>query len=275
MQGCMVQKGILTAWMVLAFLCLSSGMEADRPNRAFSGIRTLVIDAGHGGKDPGAVGKLYYEKNITLAVAKQLQRVLAQEMPEIRVVLTRETDEFIELHRRGQIAKEAGGNFFLSIHCNGMEDRSKAGTETYVLGTNPGQESYQRIITENQAILLEDNHEEVYDHFDPSSPEGFIFFSLLKNSYREESLRLADKIQHQFQSRLGRTNRGVKQAPFVVLYACGMPSLLTEIGFITNAEEEKFIGSEDGQIFIASAIYRAIKEYNLELQIPAYTGGED
>lgn len=231
-------------------------------------IHTLVIDAGHGGKDPGALGRDHYEKDITLAVALQLRRILNREMPEIEVVLTRDSDEFIELKRRGEIAQEAGGDFFISIHCNGLNDRSKYGTETYILGTNPGQESYSRIISENQAILFEENYQEDYGGFDPSSPEGFIYFRLLNNAFREESFRLAEKIQRQFARRLGRKSRGVKQAPFVVLYACGMPAVLSEIGFITNGAEEIFLASEEGQVYVASALYRAIKEYNLEVDIP-------
>ncbi len=242
-------------------------MEAPRPKPVLGGIHTLVIDAGHGGKDPGALGITHYEKDITLAVALQVKRIMAREMPEIRVVLTRETDEFIELNRRGDIAKRADGDFFISIHCNGMVNKEKMGSETYILGTNPGQESYNRIISENQAILLETDYRSAYGEFNPNSPEGFIFFSLLKNAYREESIRLAEKLQYQFQSRLGRVDRGVKQAPFVVLYACGMPAVLAEIGFITNPAEEAFLASEEGQIYLASAIYRSVKEYNLELSI--------
>lgn len=258
--------------MVWFVVCGSAEAPGTLP---YSGIRTVVIDAGHGGKDPGALGKNHYEKHITLAVAKEVKRIMEREMPQIKVVLTRDTDVFIELHKRGEIAKAAGGDFFISIHCNAQENHSKIGSETYILGTNPGQESYKRIISENQSILLEDDYEESYGDFNPNSPEGFIFFSLLKNAYREESLRLAEKLQTQFASRLQRVNRGVKQAPFVVLYACGMPAVLTEIGFISNPEEEVFLGSEEGQIFIASAIYRSIKEYNLELEIPTYSGRDN
>lgn len=263
-------KAFLPVILISSFWIFNGSIDT-APNSSVlpgTGIQTLVIDAGHGGKDPGALGRNNHEKDIALAVALQVRRIMAREMPEIKVVLTRETDEFIELHRRGQIAKEAGGDFFISIHCNGLNDRSKAGTETYILGTNAGQESYKRIISENQSILLEEDYRSSYDNFDPNSPEGFIFFSLIKNSYREESIRLATKIQSQFESRLHRNNRGVKQAPFVVLYACGMPAVLTEMGFITNSDEEVWLSSEAGQISVASAIYRSVKEYNLELQVP-------
>lgn len=261
---------LTTFFPLLAFISMCFFLTGSKMNPAgipSGGIKTLVIDAGHGGKDPGALGQDHYEKDIALGVALQIRRIMAREMPEINVVLTRETDEFIELKERGEIAQEAGGDFFISIHCNGLNDRRKAGTETYILGTNPGQESYDRIIAENQAILLEDDYRETYDNFNPNSPEGFIFFSLLKNAYREESFRLAEKIQNRFENRLGRNNRGVKQAPFVVLYACGMPAVLTEIGFITNSEEEAYLASEEGQVAVATAIYRSVKEYNMELMV--------
>lgn len=231
-------------------------------------IKTLVIDAGHGGKDPGAVGKHHSEKDLALKVAFELRRIVEENLPEIKVVMTREDDTFIELHRRGEIAKEAGGDFFISIHCNALDNRSKYGTETYVLGVNDGQENYATIISENESILFEENYGDMYGGFDPTSPEGFIYFKLLKNVFRSESMRMAEKIEGQYKTRLERHSRGVKQAPFVVLYQCGMPAILSEIGFISNRKEESYLASEEGQIYIASSIYRAIKEYNMELETP-------
>ncbi|MEL6675498.1 MAG: N-acetylmuramoyl-L-alanine amidase [Bacteroidota bacterium] len=244
----------------------SSYLPVDKPTNGK--IKTLVIDAGHGGKDPGAVGKRFYEKDLALKIAIQLRRIMAENMPHVRVVMTRDDDVFVPLNERGSIAKESEGDFFVSIHCNALNDRSKFGTETYVLGTNPGQDNYRTIIAENEAILFEENYGEMYGGFDPSSPEGFIYFKLLKNAFRNESVRLGNKIQHQYSRRLGRKSRGVKQAPFIVLYHCGMPGVLTETGFISNYEEETFLGSDTGQIYIASSIYRAIKEYNMELGLP-------
>ena len=255
--------------VILCVVCglAMSSFHMDENIRLQGTIKTLIIDAGHGGKDPGAVGKNFYEKELALKIALQLKRIVNENLPEINVILTRDDDTFIELHKRGVIAKENGGDFFISIHCNALKNRSKFGSESYVLGTNKGQENYETIIAENQAILFEDNYSEMYGGFDPSSPEGFIYFKLLKNSFRKESLRLAEKIQHQYKSRLKRHSRGVKQAPFVVLYECGMPAILSEVGFISNLREEAFLGSEAGQIYIASGIYRAIKEYNMELLI--------
>lgn len=227
-------------------------------------IKTVIIDAGHGGKDPGSLGARYHEKDLALNIALQLKRILNQNLPDLKVVMTRDDDTFIELHQRGEIAKQNEGDFFISIHCNGLENKTKFGTETYVLGINEGQENYERIIAENEAILFEENYEEMYGGFDPSSPEGFIYFKLLKNIFRNESMHFAKKVQGQYKSRLKRKDRGVKQAPFVVLYVSGMPAILTETGFITNYKEETFLASEVGQIYIASGIYRALKEYNME-----------
>ncbi|MEZ4825592.1 MAG: N-acetylmuramoyl-L-alanine amidase [Bacteroidia bacterium] len=254
---------LLLCLCVLPAVFITSWNFPSRP-QGEGPIRTVIIDAGHGGKDPGAVGERYYEKNITLNVALQLKRILNESMPELNVVLTRDTDKFIALHKRAQIAKDNQGDFFISIHCNALKVKSRYGAETYVLGINEGQENYETIIAENEAILFEDNYADMYGGFDPSSPEGYIYFKLLKNVFRNESTRLAEKMQHQYSSRIGRKDRGVKQAPFVVLYHSGMPAVLTEIGFITNFEEETFLASETGQIYIASCIYRAIKAYNME-----------
>lgn len=227
-------------------------------------IKTIVIDPGHGGKDPGALGERSTEKDIVLKVALYLKEILAEELPSLRVVMTRDHDNFVELHQRAAFAQEHQGDFFVSIHCNGLENRSPYGTETYIMGINSWQESYERIVAENESILFEENHEEMYGGFDPSSAEGFIYFKLLKNVFRHESSRMASKVQEQYAYKLKRVDRGVKQAPFVVLYQSGMPAILTEMGFISNPREEAFLSSERGQKYLAAAIYRAIKNYNIE-----------
>ncbi|MEM7654733.1 MAG: N-acetylmuramoyl-L-alanine amidase [Bacteroidota bacterium] len=254
----------------LALWLLGGGLFAQNLSRgrAEAPFRTVILDPGHGGKDPGAVGARHYEKDLALQVALRLRELIHEEMPDIQVVLTREDDTFIELHRRAEIAKNAGGDIFISIHCNGLRNKSKFGTETYVLGTNQGQENYEVIIAENEAILFEENYHEMYGGFDPSSPEGYIFFKLLKNVFRSESTNLADKVQGEF-AMAGRKDRGVKQAPFVVLYLSGMPAILTEIGFITNYEEETFLASVEGQDQIATNIVDALKAYYEEFSTSA------
>ncbi len=230
-------------------------------------IKTLVIDAGHGGKDPGALGNGYKEKDITLKIALELKRIVNENLPNIKVVMTRSTDKFIELSKRGEIAQDNKADFFVSIHCNSIPKGTKSpnGTEIYVLGTNPGQERYETSIKENEVVAFEDNYKEMYGGFDPKSPEGGIYHNLMKNAYRTESLKLAGKIDKQFKERAGRKSYGVKQAPFIVLWQSGVPAVLIETGYISDKAEANFLGSVDGQEIMASGIYRAIKEYNQEL----------
>lgn len=229
-------------------------------------IHTVILDAGHGGHDPGTMGKLYIEKNIALEVAKKVQFYLQQNLPEVRVVMTREKDEFIELHKRAKIAVDNKGDLFVSIHCNAFPDKRRKGSETYVLGINKGQENYARIVHENQVVLYERNHEESYGGFDPDSPEADIMFQLQTKAFRKESSRMAEILETGYQQSLGRPSWGVKQAPFIVLYQSStMPSILTEIGFISNEEEELFLGQDSVQNKIAFNIYLAIDTYKKEL----------
>jgi len=228
-------------------------------------VRTIVIDAGHGGKDPGCHGTAYNESKITLAVALELGRVIKENIPGVLVYYTRMSDNFVELHDRAAIANRNKGDLFISIHCNsGPSDIH--GTETYTMGLHNTQENLQVAKRENEVILKEENYKQHYDGFDPNSPEGHILFSLYQNAYIENSIMLASKIENQFSKRLGRTSRGVKQAGLLVLWKTSMPSVLVEIGFLTNASEEKYLSNKTNQVYIASGIYRAIKEYKTELE---------
>lgn len=229
-------------------------------------IRTLIIDPGHGGKDPGAVKGSSYEKDVTLGVGLKLRSMVERNLPNVKVVMTRETDDFIPLYERGEIAQDHQGDFFISIHCNGLANEHSHGAETYILGVNKGQENYERIIEENQAVLFEDNFGEYYGGYDPHSAEANILFDLTSDALRSESKHLAEKVQVHYADAKGRLNRGVKQAPFIVLYMCGMPAILTEIGFITNEEEKEFLSSESGQTAIAEGLFRSIEAYNQEFQ---------
>ncbi|MFK7972899.1 MAG: N-acetylmuramoyl-L-alanine amidase [Bacteroidia bacterium] len=229
-------------------------------------IRTIVIDAGHGGKDPGALGKTYKEKELTLKMALKLKAILNKNLPKVRVILTRGDDRFIPLHQRAKIAQMYKADFFVSIHCNASPVKKFFGSSTYILGINHGQDRYNSYIRENEVVLFEDNYQTMYGGFDPKSPEGTIFFRVMKNAFRQESSRMASKIQTDLKGRLGRKSLGVKQAPFIVLWQSGMPSVLVETGFITNRTEELYLGSETGQNHIASSLYRAIRDYNHELE---------
>ena len=221
---------------------------------------TVVIDPGHGGKDPGACGKLYKEKDITLAIGKKLFALLEKD-PLFRPVLTREEDVFVELVRRADTANKLKAQFFLSIHCNANPKKDISGSETYAMGEHKSDENLSVVMRENAVILMEDRHQEVYEGFDPNSEEAYIIFSLLQHTYLKQSLRLARKIEDKMTHTTKRPSRGVRQAGFLVLWRTSMPAVLCEVGFITNPQEEKYIGSAEGQMAIAKAIHEALRQY--------------
>lgn len=231
-------------------------------------IKTIVIDAGHGGRDPGAIGKRSKEKNIALAVALKTGHYIEQNIKGVKVVYTRKTDKFIELHRRGQIANESKGDLFISIHCNSNNSHSPYGSETYALGVEEKRtkRNMEVAMTENAAIMLEENQQDIYSGFNPNSEESIISLTLFQSEHLIQSLDLASRIQQQFKNRVGRKDRGVHQAGFLVLWRTAMPSVLVELGYISNTTEEAFLLSEKGQSYMASAIYRAVKEYKRDYE---------
>lgn len=229
-------------------------------------VKKVVIDAGHGGHDPGAVGKTSKEKDITLSIALKTGKFIEENMPDVQVIYTRKTDVFIELYRRAKIANEAKADLFISIHCNANKSTTPYGAETYVMGLHKSEANLSVAQLENASILLEDDYHVKYEGFDPSSPEGYIFFSMLQNAYLDQSLGLASSVQQHFKDRVNLFDRGVKQAGFLVLYKTTMPSILIETGFISNAKEEKILASDEGQTYIASAIFRAIKDYKKSVE---------
>ena len=243
---------------------LSTSFITPIRKREFSKVKTIVIDAGHGGKDPGAGGLEANEKDVTLAVAAQLQEVLKEKMPELKVLLTRDNDSFVELHNRAEFAYANEADFFISIHCNSNPNKSAHGSETYVMGLHKEDANLSMIINENSTILLEENYEEEYEGFDPKSETSYIIFSLLRNAFLKQSINLAKKIETQMQA-TGRKSRGVKQAGFLVLWKASTPSILVETGFISNKEEEIFLNSDEGQQHLANAIYKAIESYSMEM----------
>lgn len=229
-------------------------------------VKVVVIDAGHGGKDVGTLGKKSNEKDITLAIALKAGKYIEENLKDVKVVYTRTTDVFIELHERAMIANRANADFFVSIHVDGFTNSNPFGTSSYVMGLAKTESNLRAAMRENEAILLEDNYQDKYENFDPNSPESYIAMSLQQSAFLNQSLELAARVQDQFRDRVGRTDRGVKQAPFLVLHQTTMPSILIETGFLTNSEEEKYLMSAEGQDFLASAIYRAFKDYKLSVE---------
>lgn len=230
-----------------------------------SPIRTVVIDAGHGGHDPGAIGRLAKEKNINLAIALKLGNLIQRNMKDVRVIYTRDKDYFVELYRRAEIANENKADLFICIHCNANNKHTLKGAETYVMGLHKSQANLEVAKLENAAILLESDYRSTYDGFDPNADESYIIFSLNQNANLAQSTTFAAGIQEQMVERVGMNNRGVRQAGFIVLYKTAMPSVLVEVGYLSNPTEEKFLVSSKGQDYIASAIFRAFKSYKENL----------
>ncbi len=225
-------------------------------------VKTIVIDAGHGGRKPGAVGANSSEKNVALEVALKLGKKLEQEMPEVEILYTRKTDVDVDFYKRAAIANDAKADLFISIHCNSMpgKNRTTKGTETFVAGMHRINEQ-DVAIRENADIKLEKNYKKNYDGYDPSDPETFIILSLFKNKFRDKSMEFAGLIQKNFTEVDNRVNRGIKEQGILILQRVGMPAVLTEIGFISNPEEERYMNSETGQKEIVTSIFNAIKTY--------------
>ncbi len=229
-------------------------------------VKTLVIDPGHGGKDPGAMSKYGKEKNIVLAIAKYLKKYINDSLPDVNVILTRDKDVFVELYKRGEIANKNNADLFISIHINSNPSSKPYGTETYVMGLYKTKQNLAVAKKENQVILQEIDYKKRYDGFDPNSPEASIIFSLFQNAYLDQSLKLASLVQKNFKNTAHRLDRGVKQAGFLVLWKTAMPSVLIEAGFISNPQEAKYITSSKGQKELAYAIFKAFKEYKESIE---------
>lgn len=252
---------IAVPFLVILFL-LSSASPFEKKDFT---VRTVVIDAGHGGKDVGCNGKISKEADIALKIAKELGATIQKNQPDVKVVYTRQTDTFVELIDRAGIANKNKADLFISIHCNAGPPAAH-GTETYTMGLHTTNGNLQVAKRENSVILQETNYKEKYNGFDPNSPQSHILFSLYQSAYIDNSLRFASKVEDQFKNRVGRYSRGVKQAGFLVLWKSAMPSALIEVGFLTNPAEEKYLNDKTNQTYIASGIYRAFKEYKDEIE---------
>ncbi len=257
--------GLLILFLVFPFVSFSNNSEIP-PYR----IKTIVIDPGHGGKDGATHGLLAKEKDVALQVALRLQKIITDSLPDVKVVLTRSEDVFIPLYERIGLANKIKADMFISIHCNSMpasmRNRSATrGVETFVSGFGRLGEQNTAIL-ENASILYEKDYKENYEGYDPKDPESMIIFSLLKNAYREQSIKLATMIQNEYIN-TGRIDRGVKEQSLAVLAKAGMPAVLTEIGFISNPEEEEYITSESGQNEIAGCLLKAIRRYKKAVEI--------
>ncbi len=240
-------------------------------------ITKIVIDAGHGGVDPGCVGKKSKEKDVALDIVLKLGNYIKSNFKDVEVIYTRSDDSFVELYRRAKIANEKKADLFISVHCNASKSKEPYGVETFVMGINKSAGNFDVASKENASIYLESDYKNQYDNFDPSkgfnpdSPEFMISYNLYQKTYLEQSLDFAAKVQNQLSHHLNRFNRGVKQAGFLVLWKTTMPGVLIETGFLSNLSEEEFMITESGRKNIALSIFRAFKEYKSKLEGVPYS----
>jgi len=235
-------------------------------------VKTVVIDPGHGGKDPGCHGNFAHEKDICLAISLKLGKLIEEHFSDVKVVYTRKTDVFVELHNRAKIANSNNADLFICIHVNAGGEGKAYGSETYVMGLHRSETNLSVAKRENSVIEYEEDYRKQYEGFDPDSPEGSILFSLYQNRYLNQSLSFAAKVQEQFTSYAGRHDRGVRQAGFLVLVYTTMPAVLIETGFATHPDEEKFLAGESGQILMAESIFQAFAAYKKDVEKENYKG---
>jgi N-acetylmuramoyl-L-alanine amidase len=257
-----VNNVVLSLGLTLIFLL---GTPTEAGVYAYK-VRRIVLDAGHGGSDTGTIGRMSKEKDVALAITLELGRIIKENLPDVEVIYTRKNDRFVDLKERARIANRENADLFISIHCNSAPNRSVYGTETYVMGLSKVAGNFEVAKRENAVILLEDNYEEKYEGFNPKKEESYILFNIYQKAFIRNSLILASNIEDQFEQRVGRKSRGVKQGPFWVLWDTSMPSVLIETGFLSNETEERYLNDKKNQVFLASGIFRAIRDYKKEIE---------
>ena len=265
-----MKKAFLYFLTVFFFLLINSKigktLSNNFPDRDETHVSVVVIDPGHGGRDPGAVVGNAREKDIVLDIGLKLGQQIKTHFPETKVIYTRNRDVFIPLYRRAEIANRNNADLFISIHANYVGARSVQGTETFVLGQHRSEDNLEVAKKENSVILLEDDYTTKYEGFDPNSAESYIMFELVQDEYLEQSVMLASDIQEQFKNKTNRLDRSVKQAGFLVLRETTMPSVLVEAGFLSHSSERNYLMSNSGRSNIASAIFAAFKDYKKKIE---------
>lgn len=259
-----VFKILLCGLLFLTPLVSLQAQDVDDVSR----IRRVVIDAGHGGKDPGAISRngKYKEKNITLSVALEFGELIKSNFPDIKVIYTRSTDKYVELSERAAIANRNKADLFISIHVNSAKSTQARGTETFVMGTHKSEANFEVCKLENSVIVIEEDYEKKYEGFNPGSPESYIIFSLLQNVHQEQSIKYAAQVQGQFARGPISVNRGVKQGGLLVLWKTTMPAVLTELGFISNPKDCAVLVTKKGQEQFARGLFNAFVAYKKDFE---------
>lgn len=257
-----VKRFVSLVAVVLAMWVLSQPVTARDENDNI----VIVLDAGHGGKDYGACENGAHEKDINLAVAKRLESMISKEMKKVKVVMTRSTDKYLTLQERADIANNAHGDLFMSIHVNSVDKKSAGrtsvkGSSVYVLGLHRDQDNMKVAMRENAVIELESDYKEKYSGFDPSKDESYIIFEMAQKRNLGESIRVASEAQNALVEKAERSNRGVRQAGFWVLWATSMPAVLVELDFICNPESVDFMTSKEGEEKLAESLFASIKNF--------------
>lgn len=268
-----IKNGKLSAFniygvILIMLFAVNLFLRGSDPGPKEEGKWIIVIDPGHGGRDPGALGAFTKEKNINLAIALKTAKYIRENLPNAKVVMTRDDDSTVDLFERPRIANRNKADLFISIHANASPvSKTVQGAETYIMGPASSQENLEVAMKENEVILLEEDYSTKYQGFDPKSAESYIIFTLTQSVYQKQSTDLAQKIQSQLTERANRKDRGVRQAGFWVLFNTTMPSVLVETGYITTPAEEKYLNTQQGQDYLASAIYRACRDYMAEVDL--------
>jgi N-acetylmuramoyl-L-alanine amidase len=262
MRHKLVSKYTISKFMLICLLICG----ATNPYPSSRKVRVVVIDAGHGGSDPGCHGLKHFEKDVALSITLKVGKYIEENIKDVKVVYTRKTDVFVPLNEIASHANKNNADLFICIHCNAAVNKQVFGSETYVMGLHKTKGNLEVAKRENASILFEEDYKKKYEGFDPNSDEANIIFNMYQNAFLEQSLSYASKVQEEFRKNKNLTDKGVKQAGFLVLWKTSMPSVLIETGFLTNAEEEKYLGSQKGQDQIAFAIYKAFKNYKAEVE---------
>lgn len=256
----MKQKFIILILLTSLMIGISSASAFSQQTGSLK-VKTVVIDPGHGGADPGAVGKISKEKDIALKISLLLGEMIEKQYKDVNVIYTRTDDSFVELYKRAEIANKNNADLFICVHINASTSTTPYGAETFVMGIDKTGANLQVAKLENSVVLKEDNYLDKYDGFDPNDPETHIIFSLYQNANLAQSLLFAQSLQDNFVKKIKRHDRGVKQAGFLVLWKTTMPSVLVELGFISNVEEEKYLNSAEGQAELAKGMFDAFGDF--------------